>query len=88
MGILSLFTTSRDLSVALLFFFFSKLRSSPASGSYHKYPAGRYSPGLCLNFKTRPLPSHLSHMKSLLIKIIYLLGICATGHVWRAAGHL
>lgn len=69
-------------------FFFSKLRSSPASGSYHKYPAGRHSPGLCLNFKTRPLPPHLSHMKYLLIKIIYLLGICATGHVWRAAGHL
>lgn len=48
------FITSR----VLLFFFF-KLRSSPASGSYHKGPAARHSPGLCLDFNTRPLPSCL-----------------------------
>lgn len=73
------FSTSRDLSVVLLFFF--KLRSSPASGSYHKCPAGRHSPGLCLDFNTGLLPPHLSHMKSLLTKIISRLGICATKHV-------
>lgn len=39
--------------------FFFKLRSSPASGSYHKGPAARHSPGLCLDFNTRPLTSCL-----------------------------
>lgn len=53
------FITSRDLSVVLLLIFF-KLRSFPASGSYHKCPAGRHSPGLCPDFNTRLPPPHLS----------------------------
>lgn len=53
------FITSRDLSVVLLLIFF-KLRSSPASGSYHKCPAGRHSPGLFPDFNTRLPPPRLS----------------------------